>query len=300
MFQLQFAGKKNVDINRIIDDFVFMCTLVGNDFLPHSPHMDIDSGALSIMLSTYRDGFDDVKTGGYLTDKEKIHPHRFEAFISKLSRFEAGFFQNRSVEEREAKWRAATYRKHYYLTKLNIDIDTDEGEAAVRLMVRDYLEGLHWVLGYYHNGCPSWGWFFPHLYSPLASDVVNIGADFYGKHKGRQMEALDFNQGVPFQSLAQLLSVLPPQSCDLLPASYASIMLKEGSPLAEYYPKVFTTDPNGKRQPWESVVQIPFIDEQALMAVVNDIDNNGFDERNGGLSKLERTRNVRGEDHIYA
>ena len=86
--------------------------------------------------------------------------------------------------------------------------------------------------------------------------------------------------------------MLPPQSANLLPKPYAKLMLEDSSPLAESYPRTFTTDANGKRQPWESVVRIPFISSEKMMDVVNAIDDEG-------LSPAERRRNVKGKDSIF-
>jgi 5'-3' exoribonuclease 1 len=48
-------------------------------------------------------------------------------------------------------------------------------------------------------------------------------------------------------------------------------MIHPSSPLTHYYPPDFTTDPNGKRQSWEAVVQIPFIDADVLLDTVKAI-----------------------------
>ena len=75
--------KVDFDLNRIVDDFVFMCMFVGNDFLAHMPHMEIDGGAISIMMSTYVDLL--PEWGDYLTKKEKIHPERLEQFLYHIA-----------------------------------------------------------------------------------------------------------------------------------------------------------------------------------------------------------------------
>ena len=137
----------------------------------------------------------------------------------------------------------------------------------------------------------SWDWFFPHLYSPLASDLFLV-ADFYDIVDDEGFATFDFGLGEPFPSLAQLLSVLPPQSANLLPKPYASLMLSDDSPLTEYYPRTFTTDPNGKRQPWESVVKIPFIGSDKMMEVVKAINEEE-------LSPGEKRRNMKGQDSVF-
>ena len=42
------------DLESIIDDWILMGFLVGNDFLPHLPHLHINKGALSELFNTYK------------------------------------------------------------------------------------------------------------------------------------------------------------------------------------------------------------------------------------------------------
>lgn len=292
----------------------------------------------------------------YLTDKEKIHPQRFEQFVYHLAAYEEEHFKRRGFEENEAGWKmtadvedepedfygmyygdgkptpaaavpanqkgavappsnndanavdassSRSYRDFYYATKLGWTRDNkDDTLLHRRAHVRDYLEGLHWVLNYYHHGCQSWDWFFPHLYSPLATDLVNLD-EFYQDDdpvNDKGFKAFQFNQGDPFPSLAQLLSVLPPQSATLLPKPLGELMLQPFSPLIEYYPADFESDPNGKRQPWEAVVKIPFIESDVLLDTVTtvvDKDAAAQSDDDRLLTNAERLRNQRGKSHLF-
>lgn len=42
-------------------------------------------------------------------------------------------------------------------------------------------------------------------------------------------------------------------------------MLDPTSPIMDFYPMKFESDLNGKKQDWEAVVKIPFIDEKRLL-----------------------------------
>lgn len=46
-------------------------------------------------------------------------------------------------------------------------------------------------------------------------------------------------------------------------------MSDDNSPLLDFYPKTFDQDMNGKKQEWEAIVKIPFIDEERLLKAMS-------------------------------
>jgi 5'-3' exonuclease len=67
------------------------------------------------------------------------------------------------------------------------------------------------------------------------------------------------------------MAVLPPASIRLLPPACHSLMLDTRSPIADFYPLTFDEDFEGKRNPWEAVVLLSFIDEKRLLLHVDGI-----------------------------
>ena len=76
---------------------------------------------------------------------------------------------------------------------------------------------------------------------------------------------ISFDLGQPFRPFQQLLGCLPPGSKSLLPKKYQWLMSNDMSPVLEFYPLDFDIDQNGKKNPWEAVVLLPFIDEKRVI-----------------------------------
>ncbi|KAF1899356.1 hypothetical protein Lal_00019484 [Lupinus albus] len=98
------------DFERIIDDLVFMCFFAGNDFLPKMPTLEINEGAIDLLMTVYKKEF--KKLGGYLVDMSKVGEKKFafvklsraEKFILMVGTYEEQIFRRRS-EIRERKLR---------------------------------------------------------------------------------------------------------------------------------------------------------------------------------------------------
>ncbi len=79
-------------LERVIDDFVLMCYLIGNDFLPHLPGFDIATGGLNFMLDSYKELL--PKWGDYLTMLGEVDLARLSQFLSKLAGLEQQLFRD--------------------------------------------------------------------------------------------------------------------------------------------------------------------------------------------------------------
>ena len=112
------------DLERIIDDFVLFCMLVGNDFLPSLPTCDISEGSLDLMFSTYKQLL--PKMGGYLTHAGSLHRGRLEMFLKELAKYEAETLEQRAIDAEEYESKMSKRSSSKKIDEAFAKLDTDD------------------------------------------------------------------------------------------------------------------------------------------------------------------------------
>lgn len=94
-----------LDLERFIDDWVFLCFFVGNDFLPHLPSLEIREGAVDRLVNIYKEVLRDDYTIKHLTKDGIVDLKQAQKILHKLGQFEDEIFRNRKESDRKYKER---------------------------------------------------------------------------------------------------------------------------------------------------------------------------------------------------
>lgn len=116
------------DLESVIDDFVFLCFFVGNDFLPHLPTLDIREGAIDFLIELYKTHLPHI---GYLTSSQgHVDFTRVRKLLGFVGQKEDEIFKERVQKEQQAAERAAREKAQ----KKDIEASkTGEPTASTRL-----------------------------------------------------------------------------------------------------------------------------------------------------------------------
>lgn len=88
------------DLERALDDWVFMCFFVGNDFLPHLPSLDIRENGIDTLIAIWRDNIPYM--GGYVTKDGHVDFSKAQLILDGLAKQEKAIFRRRrQTEERK-------------------------------------------------------------------------------------------------------------------------------------------------------------------------------------------------------
>lgn len=243
--------------SKIVDDFMVITFLVGNDFISRLPSSHCGESALDHLLECY---IDDVLPYGFLTlGRGELSLPQLSRLFQSYARFEELLFLSAkhsdfnllSCESKRESFNVM--RETYYRSIGILDETMDE-------MCRAYLQTLAFIARYYTGGGEvDWRWFYPFHHSPLACDV----------HRFLERTDLTFSltpavENKPCDKMVQLLSILPPPSAGLIPAACQALLeISESNPHVSASWKV---DYTGVKEDHMATVILPFVNLQHLEA----------------------------------
>jgi len=97
------------DLERVIDDFVLLGMLVGNDFLPSLPTMDIAEGALDYLFNVYKRELPAM--GGFITNAGQLNHFRLEVILKAVGQDELRVLEERAQDTEEFESRRRKHNK---------------------------------------------------------------------------------------------------------------------------------------------------------------------------------------------
>lgn len=86
------------DVERAIDDWIFLCFFVGNDFLPHLPSLDVRDNGIDILLGCWKRVVPKLK--GYITCDGNLNVQSVEKLMNALTYKESEIFRKRHEQEK--------------------------------------------------------------------------------------------------------------------------------------------------------------------------------------------------------
>lgn len=98
-------------LERLIDDIVFLCFFVGNDFLPHLPSLDIRVGALDFLFNVYKRLLPTL--GDYITNHGgRVNLSHVDVILAEVGAIEDYVFAMKHESEQQEKQRRQQTRNN--------------------------------------------------------------------------------------------------------------------------------------------------------------------------------------------
>ncbi len=281
----------NISDTQIINDYLLLCFMIGNDFLPHVPSLHIGEGSIDFILECYGEVFNGHhETTGLISEDGEIDIDKFTRILEVLAREEdemvKSFYKSHirkkygetsnlskmdseirrieflplvkrvpdTVHFNEAGWEDRYYKR--YLCCNNIqskDIDK---------LCKNYCEGLIWCYNYYTKECVSWEWYYKFSCAPTTKDLHSYF------QRNLFSNNINFKKSVPLEPVQQLLCILPPASSYLIKYPERNLMISDDSIIRDLFPNSFNIEMLYMRYFHESIPQLPIINVDRLKEAI--------------------------------
>ena len=293
--------------DNIINDYIFLSFILGNDFIPHSPSVGIKNKGIDLLLDLYVRYYYDCKSNLVILEEKKINHDFLKNIFRDLGLMEDSlletFTKKRNYKRKPNKVYENNFEREKDMLNLypqyhrDIEIKINQGskdwreryykdlfnmeeQYEIDQVCHKYLEGIFWNFHYYNYGCISWEWSYYYNYPPSFNDLYN----YMGKYVS-DINLIKLPKSKPFKPFEQLLMVLPNNSRELLPPRLGNLMIENSSDIIQYYPIDYQIETTNNYYLWECHPRLPYVISEDIRTIV----------RNTKLTEEEKKRNQFGK-----
>jgi 5'-3' exonuclease len=260
------------------NDFILLCFLAGNDFLPRLISIDIKKYGLNKIIDTFLKTFEhQIKEKNSILVKEsnennekifKINHQSFLYFLKKLQWTEKYLWSNinrKKVNDKtdnnkimndfisgksenidfinKIEFSSKEEYYNYYFGTSSININNND----IKVMVNNYIIGIEWCFQYYFNKCISWTWSYNYPIAPLIEDLINFYPNqIIIKKSNRTLKPVE-----------QLLIAIPTDTYKYVIEESIINKFKNNLEIGYMMPLNYTVDVNKESLYWKCSVKIP-------------------------------------------
>lgn len=299
------------------DDLIFICFLLGNDFIPHLRSVDIYNNGLDEIIDVYIECIFEINYPLITTNNGIVNINHifFTQLCQKIMNKENKYFEIILPN----KIKSNSYKKCYTHDKYSIDLwnfenlknirihdpirlgsgtsndwkfryyeyyfnVTEHQSEFIKTICHSYVEGISWVAKYYFEKCTDWRWQCPFDHAPFMSDIVE-----YLVNDLTDINNIKFKSNEPIPIMTQLLSVLPPACSNIIPKSYRYLVTNDKSPIIDMFPNEAELDMLYETYYWKCNPVLPYLDINRIMDSVHDIK----------MTTNENIRNKKLKNFVY-
>ena len=242
----------------IIESYCVMCSILGNDFIPHILTLNMKNNGLNKLIDITTKAIE--KTGSLIRNNEinkdclslifaSIAENEETELLNEISKviskkpvdftLKSQEFALKNKDEllndiycNNKKW-----RYNYYKSLFDININNDS--SLISVIVSNFIKGIYWTYNYYKKFDLDLEWFYPYNFPPTSRDISNylkvINEPPVIKKNGNFLPAK-----------YQLLLILPIQSSHLLEfdKNLISLITDHKQGFTHLFPSEFTEGKN--------------------------------------------------------
>ena len=273
----ELRPKWNIEDDKdLIESYCVMCSILGNDFIPHILNLNIKSGGLDRLINVTEIA---IRLHGPLVNNNKINQRTLSDIFTQIAENEDNDIISLVSKEIERKPRDYTllsqeygikfkdetlnlihnnsekWRYYYYKNLFDININID----STLPINKNYITGIYWTYNYYKKMDIDYTWYYPYNYPPTVKSISNY-------LKVNNIDEIKL-KGEFLKPEIQLLLILPINSINLIDDKYKKYMTDISMGLKHLYPIEYKIQTLFKTHLWECCPILPIINIDKIIKI---------------------------------